>query len=91
LIHVKVVWNHDVDEPTDPIEIWYEIEKEQWAIRGFELFYDGAICKLNRKGLSAQIPTLEELEDIKDFDGYSISKQDFEEMWNKAKDCKFVP
>ena len=91
MIYVKVVWHHDVDEPTDPIEIWYEIEKDQWAIRGFELFYDGTICKLNSMGLSAQIPTLEELEDIKDFDGYSISKQDFEEMWNKAKECKFGP
>ena len=89
MIYIKVVWHHDVDEPTDPIEIWYEIKQDQWAIRGFEVFYDGTICKLKSMSFSVQIPTLKELEDIKDFDGYIISEQEFEEMWIKAKECEF--
>jgi hypothetical protein len=88
LIYVKVVWHHDVDEPTDPIEIWYEIKQDQWALRGFEVFYDGKICKLHSMSLSVQIPTIEALESIKDFDGYIISKQEFEEMWEKAIECE---
>jgi len=39
-------------------------------------------------GLSAQIPTLQELGEIKEFDGYKISAQDFEDKWIKAKECK---
>jgi len=87
LIFLKVVWHHDVDKPTDPIEIWYEIKQDQWAIRGFEVFYDGTFCKLKSMSLSVQIPTLEELGEIEEFDGYIISEQEFEEMWNKAKEC----
>lgn len=82
------MWNHEESEPTDPVELWYEIEKDQWAIRGFEIFFDGSICKLNSMGLSAQIPTLQELGEIKEFDGYKISAEDFEDMWIKDKECK---
>ena len=91
MIYIRVVWHHNVDEPTDPTELWYEVGKDQWAIRGFELFYDGSIFKLKSKGLSGQIPTLEELGNIRECDGYRISKQEFEEIWKKANECEFGP
>jgi len=31
---------------------------------------------------------LDEIAELKDFEGYIISQQDFEEMWNMAKECE---
>jgi Domain of unknown function (DUF6881) len=81
LIYIRVKWLHH--DPSEPTDFYYEIQEDDWAIRGIEVFADGSIQNVGHGLKEATIPTLEEINAMSDFEGMEISKDEFEVMWRK--------
>ena len=81
LTYMRVKWLHN--DPFEPNDFYYEIQEDDWAIRGIEVFADGSMENIGHGLFEAPIPSLEEIEAMADFEAMEISKDEFEIVWKK--------
>ena len=86
--YIDVNWLHDLDE--EPYRLVSEIGPDQYEIRKLEFFrsgkvgYASSIARTENTNLGiAEVPTLEEINSQSEFNGQNISKQQFEQLWQK--------
>ncbi len=76
MLCVQVKWLHS--SPYDPVELYYEMDRNGQTHRGIEVFADGSVGK---DGIYAPIPTLDEINAI----------PEFEVAWSKLSRSGKVP
>src|SRR5262249_21508930 len=88
--YVRVEWRHD--DPHDPVVLFAELDDDRWEVRKVDVFRDGSLVRADaetddraatRLGL-VPTPTLHELNADPQFDGVSISREEFEGQWFRA-------
>jgi hypothetical protein len=84
--YLQVRWNHSL--PTEPVEIYGELDDSGWELRKVEIFADGAIgfASATEKTPSTILgekpwPPLEEIAKDPQFKPVKISKEEFERVW----------
>ncbi|WP_394172856.1 DUF6881 domain-containing protein [Thalassotalea litorea] len=89
--YIDVQWNHDFKD--EPIRLVSEIGPDEFETRKLEFFPGGTVgyayedieSNSTRLGIDV-VPSLEEINSEQEFEGISISKSDFEQLW-----AKYVP
>jgi len=88
--YINVIWNNDI--PTDPKKIISEIDIVGHEQRRINVFEDGSFglasedfSTLNTELSEFAIPSLEDINKNKEFNGAEITKDEFEKLWNIAK------
>jgi hypothetical protein len=84
-LHVK--WTHS--SANDPVELYSEVDDEDWEIRKVEVFRDGTIGYASASESTpstvlaeSRVPSLEEIAADFQFLPRPISKDQFEKVWN---------
>jgi hypothetical protein len=85
-LHVK--WTHS--SPNDPVELYSEVDDEDWEIRKVEVFRNGTIGYASASEATpstvlgeARVPSLEEIAADPELLPRPISKEQFEKVWNR--------
>lgn len=94
--YIKVRWNHHFKD--DPILLYSELDEDCFELRKVEIFKNGIYgfaCKKyhsNNTRLSDEypIPSLSEISKDPQFKPYYISKEEFEEVWQKAISSQII-
>jgi hypothetical protein len=84
--YIKCFWQY-IDRQT-PVLCFYEVDKEEerYTTRNIDIFIDGNIEKLGEYEdfvSEAPCPTIEEINEMGEFKAFSITRQEFEEVWNQ--------
>ena len=86
--YIDVNWLHDLDD--EPYRLVSEIGFDQYETRKLEFFRSGevgyAFSKSHTKNTMlgiAEVPEIEEINSQDEFQGQNISKQQFEQLWQK--------
>jgi len=86
--YIDVEWIHDLED--EPFRLVSEIGDDHFETRKIELFRNGNIGisseefhTENTMLGTVEIPSLEEINSDKEFQGKNISKQEFELIWQK--------
>lgn len=84
--YIKCFWQY-IDRNT-PVLCFYEVdeEEERYTRRNIDIFIDGNVEKLgeNEEFVSeAPCPTIEEINEMDEFKAFSITRQEFEDIWNQ--------
>jgi len=86
--YIDVNWLHDSDK--EPYRLVSEIGRDQYETRKLEFFRTGDVGYASLRSHTnntmlgiAEIPQLEEINSQIEFQGKSISKQQFEQLWQK--------
>ena len=90
--YILVNWKHS--DPRDPVQVYSEIDAEQWEHRKVELFSDGHLGLADgrneiggsRLGLEPW-PDLEKLGAEPEFEIAEITKTEFETVWKRAAEA----
>ena len=93
--YIKVKWKHRLNEYTEPVWMYSELDKESHELRKVEVFADGhyqfagplASVGDTRLGLEP-IPPLDEINKHEMFLGTEISQEEFEQVWISAQNAK---
>ena len=82
MLYVRIRWIQP--EPHDePVEFYYEIGENGWALRGVEVFAGGSLNAIGHGLKEAPIPSLDDLNLDSQFQGMEISRNEFEVIWGK--------
>ncbi|MCH4547030.1 hypothetical protein MK632_14770 [Rhizobium changzhiense] len=91
--YLKVDWKHTF--PNDPLELFMELDAEDMEIRKVHVYPDGhrerADTTLPDKDTwlaYEPTPPLDEINSDPQFEGRWITKEEFEEEWNKTRQQK---
>ena len=95
--YIKVIWRHIFEE--EPYAFYSEIDSQGYEIRKIEFLKNGELIGFADENqtwgetiLSDQtIPTIEEIIEDDAFDGFEITKDDFETIWNNVLHCDLFP
>jgi hypothetical protein len=86
--YLRVQWLHF--HPDEPAEIFSEITEDGWEVRKVEIFPDGSVGfaspneTMGSTMLSVEpLPALEEIRSDSQFKPVEISREEFENMWQK--------
>ncbi|GII96831.1 DUF6881 domain-containing protein [Sinosporangium siamense] len=87
--YIRVVWEHDFDEP---VLIFSELDEEGWEIRKVQVYRNGhsewadATYETDSVGLSEiPVPGVEEISSDPEFQAELIDADDFERAWLAAQ------
>ncbi|RUP11126.1 hypothetical protein [Hyphomicrobium sp.] len=85
--YIRVLWLHGA--PSDPVDLWSELDRNRFETRKLEIFRDGTIgyaCATETAGGSrlgtVPVPSLAEIAADKQFQLVVISRSAFEHRWN---------
>lgn len=88
---IKVKWIHKKGEENEPIWLYSEIDNSRWETRRVEVFKDNKHKSYSQKQLQEigllgfePYPELEFINSQNEFEGYEITKEEFEDIWTKA-------
>jgi hypothetical protein len=88
--YIKVFWHHSF--PDEPTVLYSEIDKDRWERRKVYVFRDGQFGyasdteSINSVRLSIEpLPPLSKISSDAQFDAREIEKQEFEQVWSKAR------
>lgn len=88
--YIAVQWHQK--DPDDPIELYSEISDDDWELRKVEVFADGTHHFADAQPQSgstqlrlAPIPSLAEIAADPQFTPREISRQEFEDLWTRAR------
>jgi hypothetical protein len=86
--YLRVQWLHF--HPDEPVEIYSEINEDGWEVRKLEVFPDGSLGfaspteGMGSTMLSVEpVPSLPEIASDAQFKPIEISREDFEQVWEK--------
>lgn len=86
--YIDVNWLHDINE--EPYRLVSEIGPGQYETRKLEFFHTGEVSYAstivhtkNTMLGDAEVPELDEINSQNEFQGQNISKQQFEQLWQK--------
>ena len=89
MTYIRVHWLHD--SPTDPVWLYSELDPQRREVRKVELFPNGTYgyaSRTERKGSTdlglELIPTIDEIARDDQFKPEEITKEEFEDAWEKA-------
>lgn len=83
--YVKYYWKY-IDKAT-PVLIFAELDKERYSVREVDVFSDRHMERLgeNEEYVSEEpYPSNEEIDEMGEFKIFSISKEEFEEVWEHS-------
>ena len=87
--YIAVRWHHSI--PSEPIELFSELDDTRREIRKVEVFSDGTCHSADQHRQSgptrlgvAPVPSLEEIGSDRQFSPREIKQSDFEEAWRRA-------
>ncbi len=87
--YIKVIWKHEPNEY--PVAMYSELSQDRYENRKVEIFYDGQSCYAQdgkSTGPTAlgelPVPPLKEISEDSQFDPITITKIEFEKVWDKA-------
>lgn len=83
--YIKCFWKYIDDE--NPVLCFYEVDKdeERYTTRNIDVFIDGHIEILGEDEefvSEASCPTIEEINEMGEFNAFIIEKQEFDHIWN---------
>ncbi len=88
--YIKIKWIHESKD--FPIDLYSEIDSDRFEVRKVEVFPDGSLGYADAKDSSKDtklgdvaMPPLDKLNSDPEFKASVISKDEFEEIWLKAK------
>ena len=86
--YIDVEWIHDSED--EPFRLVSEIGDDHFETRKIELFRNGKLGFASEESQSentmlgiVEVPSLEEINSDKEFQGKNISKQEFELLWQE--------
>ena len=81
--YIKSFWKYsDADEPVLTLhEI--DLDAGRSGIRCIEVYRDGHAERLVNKGMYAPVPTVESINALPNYTAYIITKEEFEDIWNR--------
>lgn len=86
--YIDVEWKHNSKE--EPLRLLSEIGTDDYETRKLEFFPDGSVGfafeseeSLDTRLGTAVVPPLEEINSQEEFEGKSISKEQFELLWKE--------
>jgi hypothetical protein len=89
MIYMRVEWLHD--EPGDPVLLFSEIGEDGYETRKVEVFRDGAMTYADEESSTGQtwlgeapVPPIEEIAANTEFRPHAITRDEFEEIWDRA-------
>ncbi len=84
--YIDVQWKHGSDD--EPIRLVSEIDAEDYEVRKLEFYSDGSVgfaCDVISSHKTflgdAKVPQLDEINADSEFEGVSISAEEFEHLW----------
>lgn len=88
--YIKVRWLHD--DPDEPVLLYSELDEERWEVRKVEIYRDGRhelacdwlVTGTTRLG-EVPVPPLEEIAADPEFEPTEITKEEFEEAWERLE------
>ncbi len=94
--HLRVRWFHNSVE--DPVVLYSEIDDERWEIRKVDEYVDGR-RDLAGTGIETgstflaedQTPSIEEINSDPQFEAVEITAEEFEAVWDQAKEWFDLP
>ncbi len=88
--YLKVKWVHNEIEKKEPVWLLSEINEDRFEVRKIEEYADGTIdfadehaCSGTTKLGIEPLPSLTEINSQTNFEAKEITKEEFEEIWNK--------
>ncbi|MDO9387906.1 MAG: hypothetical protein Q7T65_14505 [Thiobacillus sp.] len=89
--YIRVFWIHE--SPTDPIDLWSELDESRFETRKLEYFRDGRVgyaskteeAEGTRLGIGPPIPPLDIIASDPQFSPEEVSVQAFEDRWRSRK------
>ena len=88
-VYIKVKWFHDF--PSEPVELYSEIDDGEWENRKVEIYRDGHAdwaSKDASRGTSmlseTKFPSLEEIAQQSEFSPCEITYEEFSNVWSTA-------
>lgn len=89
LTYLRCEWLHE--DPQDPVVFYIELDEGRWEVRKVEVFRDGrmgwadADHEVGGCGLGeAEVPPLDEIAADPEFRPSTISRDEFESVWQAA-------
>ena len=89
--YLKILWKHNHRD--EPVWLYHEIDDDRWERRKVEIFADGTVGHASegetRGGsmLSSEpLPPMEEIQKDSEFSPLVISKEEFENVWDKRQE-----
>lgn len=85
--YLLVTWEHNFID--DPIKFYMELDEDRNQLRVIEVYEDNKIAyaslskEYNTFLAKEKYPTIEELNSMEEFKGSYITKDEFEDLWNK--------
>lgn len=81
--YIKSFWKYSYAD--EPVLTFHEIDLDagRCGIRCIEVYKDGHKECLENKGVYAPVPTAEAINALPDYAAYVITKQEFEDTWNR--------
>lgn len=86
--YIDVNWLHDSDD--EPYRLVSEIGPDQYEVRKLEFFRSGEVgyaCSTENAGNTmlglVEVPALEEINSQREFQGRGISRDEFEQLWQR--------
>jgi hypothetical protein len=87
--YLCVRWKHE--ERNMPVLMYVELDESRWEVRKVEVFVDGRMSYADGKSSSGETvlgeepaPALEEIAASPEFEPMTISRSEFESVWEKA-------
>lgn len=85
-------WKHE--SPDAPVTLYSELDEERWEVRKVEVFIDGRMgfAEGRRESVGTAlgdtpVPSLEEIAAIGEFEPATITRAEFERVWDSAVDA----
>jgi len=86
---IRVLWKHKF--PSEPVEIYSELDSQRWERRKVEVFANGAMvcaddkCRSGATRLAVEpLPSNDEISKDPQFDVMDITAAEFEQVWQRA-------
>src|SRR5262245_37022352 len=86
----RVLWRHA--NPDYPVDLYSECDDEGWETRKVEVFADGSMTFADQQTSTGDtllgevpVPSIEEIARDPEFQPTTISKEEFEVVWQKAR------
>ena len=86
---IRVFWKHQL--PSEPVEIYSELDSERWEMRKVEVFADGAMVwadgdrQFGATRLAVEpLPSSHEISKDPQFEVIDITGDEFERVWQRA-------